>query len=175
MPTAVLEDGPGNRLIIKNVLLGALYDPFTKFFDREMEAIAVRNCLIGSYQHRSFVHKTVLYLYDKPQKGAHRTPRLHRELVPKAEDLIKQKHEIEFTERPLVAHYIVGVLMRTSYVGDFFALLPEFLHQPLVDGGLPRGEHPKMTIEEIETFRSHHQRGYELLHGRAMWNLLLSE
>lgn len=174
-PTSyVLMEGPTSRLAVKNTLMASLYDPFDRYFNREMEELAIRNCLIGTHQHKSFVHKTVLYLYEKPQKGAHTTPRLHKELVPRAERLIQEKHEIETMEKPLSADYIISMLMRSKYISDYFALLPEYLHQPLIDGGLPNNHSPILKDYEIEAFKVQHQKGYTALHARAMWNLLLT-
>lgn len=170
----VLEEGPTSRLVVKNALMASLYDPFDQYFNREMEQIAVRNCLINTHQHKSFRHKSVLYLYEKPQKGPHFTPRLHPELVPIAESLIAEKTEIETKEKPLAADYIVSMLMRTTYVSDYFALLPEYLHRPLIDSSWVNPMRPMMKAEQIESFKVLHKKGYEALHTRAMWNLLLT-
>jgi len=166
----VIGDGPGQRMILQERWLSALYRPLIQKTNQELKQLAVRNCQICTLKHLSFIFKGEAYIYEPRIKGQKITNRLHRELYPIADKLVREFNEIQLFEKPLVANYFSSILMKTNLFDDLYALLPEFLHGETSE--VPNMQMPKMTPEQIAKIKQDHQQGYELLCARAMWNLI---
>lgn len=125
-----LRQDPLTKIQIKEALYEFLYTPVSKAFTARLNALIVKNTLVGGYHHKSFHHKGVLYSCDETPVPK-RWNRLLPQLRPQVEEYLRDVEMWNRQELPFVLGYINQVLNSSNNFGDYLKLFPESLHPPL--------------------------------------------
>lgn len=125
-----LHHDPRTKLQIKEALFDFLYAPVKLQFKQRLDALIVKNTLLGGYSHKSFMHKNVLYNCDTaplPRKMNRLVPALTNDMA----DYLRDAKQLDEKEIPYVIGYINQVLNSSNDLCDYYRLLPESVHAPL--------------------------------------------
>jgi hypothetical protein len=125
-----LRHDPLTKVQIKEALYEFLYTPVERSMTARLNALIVKNTLLGGYHHKSFHHKGVLYSCDDTP-APKRWNRLLPQLKPQVEEYLRDMEQMNRYELPFVLGYINQVLNSSKSFGDYLKLFPDSLHPPL--------------------------------------------
>lgn len=168
-----LQHDPRTKQQIKDALYEFLYAPVQKQFKSRLDVLAVRNTLLGSYSHKSFIYKGIVYNCDLavlPRK----MNRLVPQLVPLMDDYLKDLKALNDQELPFVLGFINQVLNSSEGLSDYLRLFPEAVHHPLakiIDSCPCKKVY--LTEEKILQLRNKNHTSIQMMKSRMVTNLLI--
>jgi hypothetical protein len=168
-----LQHDPRTKQQIKDILFEHLYGPIQKQFKDRIDALIVKNTLLGGYSHKSFMHKNVLYNCDVAS-----LPRKMNRLVPQLtadmNDYLKDLKELNEKELPFVVGYINQVLNSSNDLHDYLRLLPPAVHHPIMDliNTCPCRT-KKLAQETVDLLQQKNLSSINLMKRRMVTNLLI--
>lgn len=171
--TEQLQHDPRTKQQIKDVLYDILYTPIQKQFKQRLEQITVKNAVLGGYNHKSFMYKSVLYNCDNnvlPRK----MNRLVIQLQPAMNEYLKELKQLNEKELPYVLGYINQVLNSSNELHDYLRLLPPSVHHPiqgLINTRPCRGK--KLPDETVALLKEKNLVSVQLMKNRMVTNLLI--
>ena len=171
--TEQLQHDPRTKQQIKQVLYELLYTPIQKQFEKRLEQITVKNAVLGGYNHKSFMYKSVLYNCDNnvlPRK----MNRLVTQLQPAMNEYLKELKQLNEKEMPYVLGYINQVLNSSNELHDYLRLLPPSVHyaiQGLINTYPCRGK--KLPDETVALLQEKNLGSVQLMKNRMVTNLLI--
>ena len=171
--TEQLQHDPRTKQQIKQVLYELLYTPIQKQFEKRLEQITVKNAVLGGYNHKSFMYKSVLYNCDNnvlPRK----MNRLVIQLQPAMNEYLKELKQLNEKEMPYVLGYINQVLNSSNELHDYLRLLPPSVHhaiQGLINTYPCRGK--KLPDKTVALLQEKNLGSVQLMKNRMVTNLLI--
>jgi hypothetical protein len=167
-----LQHDPRTKSMIKDLLYDHLYRPMEEHFRKRINSIIHRNTTTGNFAHNSFLHRGNIYQDDLTA-----LPRRMNPLLPQfrdeMEEYLADLNRVNGQELPYVMGYINQVLNASNDLHDYMRLLPQQIHQPLLDlmAICPcRKIHlPEAKVQEIT---EKNQNSISLIRQRLVLNLL---
>ena len=171
--TEQLQHDPRTKQQIKQVLYELLYTPIQKQFEKRLEQITVKNAVLGGYDHKSFMYKSVLYNCDNNELPR-KMNRLVTQLQPAMNEYLKELKQLNEKEMPYVLGYINQVLNSSNELHDYLRLLPPSVHhaiQGLINTCTCRGK--KLPDETVALLQEKNLGSVQLMKNRMVTNLLI--
>lgn len=171
--TEQLQHDPRTKQQIKDVLYEHLYAPIQKQFKKRLDALIVKNAVLGGYTHKSFMYKNVLYNCDTdalPRK----MNRLVLPLQNPMNEYLKEVKQLNEKELPYVLGYINQVLNSSNDLHDYLRLLPQSVHHPmqeLISTCPCRAK--KLSDETVALLQDKNKTTIQLMKARMVTNLLI--
>lgn len=171
--TEKLQHDPKTKQQIKDLLYEFLYTPVQKQFKTRLDALIIKNAVLGGYAHASFMYRNVLYNCDTnplPRKMNRLVVQLQGDMAEYLKDL-KQLNEREL---PYVLGYINQVLNSSNDLRDYLRLLPQSVHQPILTliDTCPCQTN-KLSDETVAMLQVKNQNTISMMKSRMVLNLLL--
>lgn len=168
-----LEHDPRTKSQIKDAIYTYVYGPVQKQFKDRIEAIIIRNTLMGGYGHKHFAYKGVVYNSDvtpPPIKKNRLMPALRIQM----EEYLTDTQELNNNELPYVLGFINQVLNSSCDLTDYKRILPESVHYPL-DALAATCPCRKTTLgeERVTHLMAKNQEPINMIKRRLVTNLLI--
>ncbi len=125
-----LQHDPRTKQQIKDALYNFLYAPILKHFQKRIEDLIQKNCVLTGNGNLSFSYKGETYSVvgsELPRK----MNRLASQLVPLMDDYLKDLRQLNNYELPYVLGFIGQVLNASVYPQDYLHVLPSSVHRPV--------------------------------------------
>lgn len=133
MDTFDLEHNPRTKLQIKDLLYNLLYAPVLRSYHERLKRLILKNCKLVSHAHPSLIYRGEIYIADgAPRPRSRRVAMLHESLSAEMDEYLKESAYLNSHELPYVLGYINQVLNISNDLPDYLKLLPESVHQPLI-------------------------------------------
>jgi hypothetical protein len=124
------EHDPRTKQQIKNALYDFVYAPVDRQFKERLDAIIIKNTLMGGYAHRHFIYKGEVYNIEVTPAPLKKNKLLAALRAP-MDDYLVDKHELNSVELPFVLGFINQVLNASPDLTDYMRIFPESVHYPL--------------------------------------------
>ena len=121
---------PTLKTEIRNLLYRKLFEPIERLRREQLTQLVMRNAMICSATHKSFIYKGVVYNEEMspPQRPV---TRLTPGLRPEMEAWLREQQQLEREEIPRVLGSLMRLLNSTDNLSDLVFVLPETLREPL--------------------------------------------
>lgn len=153
--------------------MNAIYQPYQERRKKLLFDLIRRNQVLQHTGYEMFTFKGVSYGVILP--GAYMRPKLHPDLVPEMDALLKEGELVKNTEMPYVSAYLVSVVMVTQSIHDLKRLLPSAVASSklLEDLMMVIGEIPsKLSDEWVEDFLKKNDDCLQKIKQRLATNLI---
>lgn len=168
-----IKHDPVVKTQIKNALQSYLYEPVQRKFKERIDAIIVRNTVLGGNRHQSFHYKGKMYTLEKTHHWTNRN-KLIPQLKPEMDQYLEDVKEIQEKELPYVLGYIIKVLNSSNDLQDYLRLLPESVHNPvkaLIDSCPCQSK--KLTDESVTEIKEKNREFIDMMKRRQVMNLIM--
>lgn len=125
-----LEHDPRTKQQVKDALYEFVYAPVQRQFKARLDAIIIKNTLMGGYGHRHFIYRGEVYNIEETPPPV-RKNRLQPALRVPMEEYLADVTELNQHELPYVLNFITQVLNSSCDLNDYMRVLPESVHYPL--------------------------------------------
>ena len=162
---------PNLKYRIKSRIWGVLFTPVEKELDKQLEAIASKNCQLQGLSHKSFLYKGVRFNVDTtppPLRSNHLAP----SLKPDMEEYLDKVNEYRNHEENLITGYITMVLNICIHPRDCLRLLPTGLHAHIADL-LSTCTESTLNEEMAQVILKNNQKPIQMIKERMALNLLV--
>lgn len=125
-----LQHDPRTKMQIKDAIYGFLYEPILKQFQRRLDEIIVKNCILLNSPEQSFIYKGKVYAtvgYPLPRI----MNRLSKQLFVHMDEYLHDLKQLNNYELPYVLGFIGQVLNASNHLPDYLKVLPPAVHQPI--------------------------------------------
>jgi hypothetical protein len=168
-----LQYDPRTKQLLKDNLIGFLYKPLREQLKLRLDTLIVKNTLLGSYKHKSFVYKGEFYSCDSdlPPRKANRVV---QQLIPVMDEYLREIKQLNEEELPYTLGYINQVLNASNDLQDYLRLLPAALHRPIEELSYMcpcRSRH--ITEEQAKELEKKNELPINLIKQRMVRNLLI--
>lgn len=171
--TTIADPDPRFKNSILSALMKFLYSPVGERHTKQGETMILKNTQLMNSSVRAFRYKGELYRSELAPRGPVLAPKLHADLVPELEDMLREQEEIHRIEEPLVKGYITQVLNLSANVEDYLLLLPSCIHPPIrALNLLSQGPRQFPTEAHAALHLEQHAHQIQLIKERMATNLL---
>lgn len=150
-----------------------LYDRSVKYFDEQIEEIAIENQRRKMSVLKTFAFGGEVFKYEESNV---RFPQLlDKSFYPRMNEVKRQRDRILGIEASYATTAFAAALSAANWVQDLYQLLPELVHPFLSQWGIPRdypedGEPLDNTV--VLQFMDRQKTNLEMIHKRATRNLV---
>lgn len=140
---------------------------------KRLDAIIIKNTVLGGYSHKSLMYKNVLYNCDDaplPRKMNRLVSQVQFEML----DYLAEVKQLNEKELPFVIGYINQVLNSSNDMCDYLRLLPEAVHQPirhLIDTCPCKAK--SLNEDTVDMLREKNKASIHMMRQRMVTNLLI--
>lgn len=167
---------PRMKQSIRDRMREDLYFHVNRRYEETLQTIIDRNTMLGSYTHASFNYKGVHY--GPEQRFVYN--RLHDDLKPAMDKLIRERQEIRIVEEPYIIGFFNRALNKTNSIQDYLLMFPDCMHPTLALFTTPEWQSSsywlprELSDEQIAKFKEDHEPWLEKLRNRMMLDLILN-
>lgn len=167
------QQDPRLKSQVKDEFMLSLYSTPIIHFGNRIDEIATRNCVIGSFRHKSFAYKGIFYNREGTPAPLRRN-RLQPALHATMDEWLADRHSIWNVEQPAINGYILLVLNTSNKPGDYLKMLPESVHESIAKCFSPHLL-LETTIDDAKAAEiiKQYQHCFDLIKKRQVLNLLL--
>lgn len=169
-----LKYDPRTKQQIKDLLYAFLYQPVQDKYQHKLAAIITKNSQLLGSSFDSFIYRGEVYKANEKSKLPRRMNRLHKSLEPEMQAYLEDVNRLNGYELPYVLGFINQVLNSSDDLQDYLKVLPESVHQPLMDlMATCECRTARLTDEVITDIQAKNSVPIDLMKQRQMLNLLL--
>jgi len=162
---------PNLKYSIKSRIWAVLFTPVENALEKQLNAIATKNCHLQGLSHKSFLYKGERFNTDNTPPPL-RSNYLAPSLKPEMEDYLNKVKEYLNHEEVTIMGYITMILNICRYPRDCLLLLPSGLHSSVEDL-LVNCPGSDLKEEEVHEVLSNNQKTIQMIKERMALNLLL--
>ena len=162
---------PNLKYRIKSRIWGVLFTPVEKELDKQLEAIASKNCQLQGLSHKSFLYKGVRFNADTTPPPLRSNP-LAPSLKAEMEEYLGKVNEYRDHEELLITGYITMVLNLCTHPRDCLRLLPTGLYSHVEDL-LSVCTESNLNEEMVQVILKNNQKPIQMIKERMALNLLV--
>lgn len=162
---------PNLKYRIKSRIWGVLFTPVEEDLEKQLEAIASKNCQLQGLSHKSFLYKGVRFNADTTPPPL-RSNYLAPSLKPDMEEYLGKVNEYRDHEENLITGYITMVLNLCIHPRDCLRLLPTGLHSHIEDLLITCTE-SNLNEEMVQKVLKNNQKPIQMIKERMALNLLV--
>mgnify|MGYP006423515579 CR=1 FL=1 len=169
-----LSHDPRCKQVIKEEILSFIYEPVKKNYINRLIKIIARNDDIHKTNQGCFRYRGEIYKREKDIVLPRKINSLHDSLKGEMDQYIADLEHLNSHEFPYVSNFVNQMLNATNSFQDYYAILPESMHQPLINLAktCPCVVH-HLDHNSIQNIRIQNTHSIELLKERLVKNLLL--
>lgn len=156
---------------IKSRIWEVLFTPVEKELDKQLEAIASKNCHLQGLSHKSFLYKGVRFNADTTAPLL-RSNYLAPSLNPDMEEYLSKVNKYRDHEENIITGYITMVLNLCTHPLDCLRLLPTGLHAHIADL-LSTCTESNLNEEMVQVILKNNQKPIQMIKERMVLNLLV--
>lgn len=161
---------------VQKAIMGFVFDPFNLYIKKRIDKLIAKNAQLTKATQYGFMYRTEVYTGTNTQSLRPPYPRLHKDLIPEMEKIVREQDTVFKYEMPLLKGVLCHAMNLTRNPIEFFKLLPEELHQPLLVWKTqlePLAHAGDVLDATAEEFKKKYEYAFDIIRVRIITNLIL--
>lgn len=161
---------------VQKAILYFVFDPFDSYINRKVDKIILSNSKLTHATQYGFAYKGKTFTGSQKSLLRLPYPRLHKDLFDEMDKILKELETVQLYEIPLLKGILCTVMNSTNYPMEFFKLIPEEFHQPLLVWKSQLAPTPvalELSDEQVQAFRQKYESTFDVFRLRLITNLIL--
>lgn len=161
---------------VQKAVISFVFDPFEAYVNRKVDKIILSNTKLTHATQYGFIYKGKTFIGSQKTLLRPPYPRLHKDLFSEMDKILKEIDTVELYEIPLLKGILCSVMNLSNYPMEFFKLIPEEFHQPLLVWKSQLAPTPvalELPDAQVQAFRQKYESTFDVFRLRLITNLIL--